>query len=146
MNKFYALSLCTFLLTGCATTSQVSTLPSDVYVATSDAPTYYSPNQSSSRTGYSFAQNELIHVVRRKKPNWIAFSYQNRTIYILEGFTSPTLVTPSAPRYSTTPSPTYSYPTPSSNSRGSSHNIQTGPRGGQYYINGNGNKTYIKRK
>lgn len=29
---------------------------------------------------------------------------------------------------------------------GSGHTIQTGPRGGRYYINKNGNKTYIKRK
>ena len=28
----------------------------------------------------------------------------------------------------------------------SSRTIQTGPRGGQYYINKNGNKTYIKKK
>jgi hypothetical protein len=25
------------------------------------------------------------------------------------------------------------------------HNIQTGPRGGQYYINSNGNKTYVPK-
>jgi hypothetical protein len=28
----------------------------------------------------------------------------------------------------------------------SGHNIRTGPRGGRYYINSNGNKTYIKHK
>lgn len=32
------------------------------------------------------------------------------------------------------------------NSSLSSRTIQTGPRGGKYYINKNGNKTYIKRK
>lgn len=26
------------------------------------------------------------------------------------------------------------------------HQVQTGPRGGRYYINSHGNKTYIKRK
>ena len=35
--------------------------------------------------------------------------------------------------------------TGSSNYNGS-NTIQTGPRGGQYYINKNGNKTYVKRK
>ena len=34
----------------------------------------------------------------------------------------------------------------SGSSTGSGRTIQTGPRGGQYYINKNGNKTYIKRK
>jgi hypothetical protein len=42
--------------------------------------------------------------------------------------------------------------TPKSSTNGSSSSsygsrvIQTGPRGGQYYINSHGNKTYIKRK
>jgi hypothetical protein len=35
---------------------------------------------------------------------------------------------------------------PSNGSSSSSHFIQTGPRGGRYYINGNGNKTYVKHK
>lgn len=54
----------------------------------------------------------------------------------------------SAPSYTT---PTYSVPTytPSySNynySSASSRTIHTGPRGGRYYINSNGNKTYVKR-
>lgn len=47
--------------------------------------------------------------------------------------------TPSSPSYS---SDSYS---PSS-SGSSSRTIYTGPRGGRYYINSNGNKTYIKRR
>lgn len=46
---------------------------------------------------------------------------------------------------STSNSSTYSpssYSTPPSSP---SRNIQTGPRGGQYYINSNGNKTYVKK-
>jgi hypothetical protein len=38
--------------------------------------------------------------------------------------------------------PTYNYSSPSSYE--SNKTIYTGPRGGQYYINSNGNKTYIK--
>jgi hypothetical protein len=50
-------------------------------------------------------------------------------------YSSPSYSTYSAPSYSTYSSPTYSsYSTP----------IYTGPRGGTYYINSNGNKTYIK--
>lgn len=40
------------------------------------------------------------------------------------------------------PSSSSSYSTPSSSA---SRDIQTGPRGGQYYINSNGNKTYTKK-
>lgn len=46
---------------------------------------------------------------------------------------------PINPSYST---PSYSIP---SSSLPTLRNIQTGPRGGQYYINSNGNKTYIKK-
>lgn len=42
--------------------------------------------------------------------------------------------------------PTASRPSSvSSGSSGSGQNIQTGPRGGKYYINSNGKKTYIKK-
>lgn len=37
-------------------------------------------------------------------------------------------------------------PSPSSGSSPSNHTIHTGPRGGKYYINKNGNKTYVKKK
>tara|TARA_R110002111_G_scaffold262735_1_gene340534 strand:- start:1221 stop:1901 length:681 start_codon:yes stop_codon:yes gene_type:complete len=43
-------------------------------------------------------------------------------------------------------SPTYSSPSYSVPSTSSSRTIQTGPRGGKYYINSNGNKTYVKKK
>jgi hypothetical protein len=36
--------------------------------------------------------------------------------------------------------------TSTGSSAGSGHDIQTGPRGGKYYINSNGNKTYVKKK
>lgn len=41
------------------------------------------------------------------------------------------------------------YPSPTNTTKSTyspTRTIQTGPRGGQYYINKNGNKTYIKRK
>lgn len=40
---------------------------------------------------------------------------------------------------------TYSYSNYSTPSYTSTSTIYTGPRGGQYYINSNGNKTYISR-
>ena len=50
------------------------------------------------------------------------------------------------PQYTRNTTPAYvpAYSAPSS-SGSSSRSIQTGPRGGKYYINKNGNKTYIKR-
>jgi hypothetical protein len=141
MNKLYALLLLTWLLAGCATTSQVSTLPTDVYIATINAPSYFSSIDGASQTGIQFTQNQQVHILRRKKPNWIIVSYEGREVYISEGFTSPTQVDPATiSRYSKPTTPTYSAPASSGRS------IQTGPRGGKYYINGNGNKTYIKRK
>lgn len=47
-------------------------------------------------------------------------------------------------------SPSYSYPQNNFKHKSSSYNfnsgrtIYTGPRGGKYYINSNGNKTYVK--
>ena len=35
---------------------------------------------------------------------------------------------------------------PSALNYGTGHNIQTGSRGGQYYINSNGNKTYVPKR
>ena len=35
---------------------------------------------------------------------------------------------------------------PAASFYGSGHAIQTGSRGGQYYINGNGNKTYVPKR
>jgi hypothetical protein len=49
----------------------------------------------------------------------------------------------------TTPSSNYTPATNSTNSYSypsSSRTIHTGPRGGRYYINSNGNKTYVKKK
>ena len=39
--------------------------------------------------------------------------------------------------------PSFNYSTPTFNSGSSMKMIQTGPRGGKYYINSNGNKTYV---
>jgi hypothetical protein len=51
-----------------------------------------------------------------------------------------------APKYRSSSTNTGSsrYSTPSST--GSNKTIYSGPKGGQYYINGKGNKTYIKKK
>lgn len=48
--------------------------------------------------------------------------------------------------YSNTSPNTKSYQSSGSSSYGGTHTIHTGPRGGQYYINKNGNKTYVKKR
>ena len=62
------------------------------------------------------------------------------TSYTSTTYTTPTYSTTSysTPTYYTTP--TYTTPTYSSSST-----LYTGPRGGTYYINSNGNKTYVSR-
>jgi hypothetical protein len=50
----------------------------------------------------------------------------------------------STPSYSTPSYSSPSYATPRSTTSSYSNPVYTGPRGGQYYINSNGNKTYIK--
>lgn len=148
MNKLYALLLLTWLFAGCATTSQVSAPPADVYIAVNNAPCYLSPSLNDSPTGSLFTQNQQVHVLRHEKPNWVVVSYEGREVFIPEGFTSTTKVEASS--FVSTPStpPTYLAPPTPTPSTGASGNrtIYTGPRGGKYYINGNGNKTYIKRK
>lgn len=47
--------------------------------------------------------------------------------------------------YFSTPTAPSIYSTPSTTLPSSSPVIHTGPRGGQYYINSNGNKTYVKK-
>ena len=66
------------------------------------------------------------------KPGTVSYSSSTSSY---STYSSPSYSTYSAPSYSTYSSPTYSsYSTP----------VYTGSRGGTYYINSNGNKTYIK--
>ena len=78
-------------------------------------------------------------------------SYPN-TYYkpVSSPYTTPTYSTPARSSYST---PSYStstyvmpasYPSTYSTPSYSSQTIYTGPRGGTYYINSNGNKTYVR--
>jgi hypothetical protein len=72
--------------------------------------------------------------------------YSSPSTYSSPSYSSPSYSSPSysIPTYS---SPTYSspsYATPSSSNSIYSNPVYVGPRGGQYYINSNGNKTYIR--
>lgn len=70
---------------------------------------------------------------------------KRRTSYASTYSSTPTYTTPtysssySTPSYSTT-----TYTTPSYSSYSSTPTVYTGSRGGTYYINSNGNKTYVR--
>lgn len=102
-----------------------------------------------SRKFESVKQNESVAVTKKLENDWVAIIYKGTRYYC-----QMTSLIPSreyanqlkgSPGNNTPPasSPTY---TPSNSSYTPSQTIRTGPRGGQYYINKNGNKTYIKRK
>lgn len=77
---------------------------------------------------------------RTRRGNSSTSTYRKAT------YTSPTYLAPSYKSY-TTPTystPTYSTPSYSTPSYSGSQTLYTGPRGGTYYINSNGNKSYVR--
>jgi hypothetical protein len=97
---------------------------------------YYRSNGTYVQGYYKTAPNNTINDNFTTKPNVNPYTGQ-------KGYIEPTYTTPSYNNssYSTTPSYNNStYSTPSYSAP-----VQTGPRGGSYYINGNGNKTYVKK-
>jgi hypothetical protein len=111
--------------------------------------TYVQPHQ---RTAPNYTRNDNYSTVGNVNPYTGKAGTQPRDSYSAITTTSSYYSTPtysnnstySAPTRSTytstytPPARTYSSPNYSSN-----HTIYTGSRGGQYYINSNGNKTYV---
>ena len=112
--------------------------------------TYVQPHQ---RTAPNYTRNDNYSTVGNVNPYTGKAGTQPRDGYTTTRTTSTHYNTPtysntstySAPIYRSTYTPTYTPPvtTYSSPSYSSSQTIYTGPRGGQYYINSNGNKTYV---
>nr|WP_314896933.1 hypothetical protein [uncultured Flavobacterium sp.] len=113
---------------------------------------YYRSNgtyvQSYQRTAPNYTRNDNYSTVGNVNPYTGKAGTVPRDSYYVAPttYTSPTYSTPtyssssySAPTYNSSYSST-SYSTPSYSS---SQTIYTGPRGGTYYINSNGNKTYV---
>ncbi len=106
---------------------------------------YYRSNGTYVQGHYKTSPNNTINDNFTTKPNVNPYTGQ-------KGYIEPTYTTPSY-NNSTYSTPSYnnsSYSTPSYNNStystpSYSVPVQTGPRGGNYYINGNGNKTYIKK-
>ena len=108
--------------------------------------TYVQPHQ---RTAPNYTRNDNYSTVGNVNPYTGKAGTQPRDGYTTTRTTSNNYSTPTysntstyTPTY-TPPVTTYSSSSYSSPSYNSSQTIYTGPRGGQYYINSNGNKTYV---
>lgn len=109
--------------------------------------TYVQPHQ---RTAPNYTRNDNYSTVGNTNPYTGKAGTVPRDSYYVAPttYTTPTTYSSSSystPTYSSTYTPsTYSTPTTySTPSYSSTQTIYTGSRGGQYYINSNGNKTYI---
>lgn len=103
-----------------------------VYFINSERSLLYSDANRNSKTEVVTA-SEGLFVVRDYDDTWVNVRYKKKLYYIprgaLRGY-KPHISTPTKSAH------TY-YP--------STNTIHTGPKGGKYYINSNGNKTYIKK-
>ena len=86
--------------------------------------------QGDSRTRRGNSSTSTYRKATYTSPTYLAPSYKT--------YTTPTYSTPT---YST---PTYSTPSYSTPSYSGSQTLYTGSRGGTYYINSNGNKSYVR--
>lgn len=136
MNKL--LLLCLLWLSSCAlTVPQYSYVaPAEYYVPVATN-VYASPHGMP--TGTMPAGSNLTVVGEFN--HWLIVRGPGTTDYWMR---RTSLLSGSAPStYSTYSAPAYSAPAYSPAPAGTTHDTYTGPRGGHYYINGNGNKTYV---
>lgn len=103
------------------------------------APLFSSP-QSGSSDFVTVASTGRPLFVLGVHDGWYRVRYSDNQIYYTRPYWLSKLR--KKPLYSRNTQPDY---TPNYSPSSTSHSIQTGPRGGKYYINKNGNKTYIKR-
>jgi hypothetical protein len=127
------------LLLGACTvnkTTYTAMNPVVYYITIDDAPIFLSSQDTTSAANHLVA-NTAVTVVGHYAPDWYVIKWSGKPYYLRRKYTGTSRT--SAYRY-ISPTPR----TRGGGSSGSSHYIQTGPRGGKYYINKNGNKTYIK--
>ncbi|MBE7698659.1 HNH endonuclease signature motif containing protein [Tenacibaculum finnmarkense] len=94
-------------------------------------------NSKSSNSTYSGTDNSQKTIYTGSRGGKYYYNSSGKKVYV-KSKKKTTNSYYSSPNYS---SPTYSVPNNSS-----SKTIHTGSRGGKYYINSNGNKTYVKKK
>jgi colicin import membrane protein len=142
MTKLYLL-LFALLLHSCAPSAYVSSAsaftsvsPTFYYAVVPVVSLYEKPTSTTEKI--TITKGDKVLVVGHQAPNWYILKIDGVTYYAAEN-----LFTANAP----VPAPVVNLSMPGNGgSAGNSHDVQTGPRGGRYYINKNGNKTYIKRK
>lgn len=130
LKYLYALLL--LCLASCATTTptyQAST-PELYFTTKAELPLYKRPSMRARAVRLHSLQR--LSVVGRMEPSWCLVRYNDAVYYVECKYLELTQTA----QYNYTPSYTPRSTTP--------RTIHTGPRGGRYYINKNGNKTYIK--
>jgi hypothetical protein len=121
--------LALLLLTGCATanTSSDEQPVNALFEPMGSFAYYYARPDSTINEAGSLPAGQPIQIIGRRG-RWYRSQYPNqRSYYFLVGSLAASAGFNSSPY-------------------NGSRTIQTGPRGGHYYINKNGNKTYIPRK
>lgn len=139
-KSLYFLFACLLTIASCTTAqigntgaaSEYTPMNSVSYYADEDTPLFVSLRDTVQAVNHLVA-NTPVMVIGHKNSRWYVLTWRERRYYTRVVYLHST---PVKRQYT----PVYS--TPSSTSR----SIQTGPRGGRYYINKNGNRTYIKRR
>lgn len=116
----------------------------DFYSDSKPTPIYRSASDTASKATIYLKPIDNVSVVGEYSPGWAVIKREG-ILYIaparqLIGYQSYRRMRSIMSSTGTGSSTDYSPST------GSYHSIQTGPRGGHYYINSHGNKTYVKRK
>jgi hypothetical protein len=146
MTNLYTLLLACLLFLGSCTSTQT------LYTTHNDVPVYLAPTTYAPQVvGYLPHSRAFTKPEPSSKKGWYYVLYGDNQFGFIEARylgkvqPAPTASIPSVPRPSESQSVSSgSSSSPVSSSSGS-HVIYTGPRGGRYYINKNGNKTYVKK-
>lgn len=150
----------TVSLPSCVTTSFTTVPPIEYYTKNDSVPLYRTPSTKGSSVKF-LPKSTLVHVSGVSKQRgssdpmytvsdpeeneWYVVVIDGIRYYVLKKYLMTEAEYFALQERAPAPQPSYSSPTRSSYSS-PSRTIQTGPRGGKYYINSNGNKTYIRRK
>ena len=126
------------------------------YKLSENAPGYSSVfdtlTTSTSSAPYAFRKNDKLLVTEYPFPQWAkgvkngsSFLVRTKSLILAES-PSPESIAAQKAYQEALKSPPQPVPATNTNSSPGYQSIQIGPRGGHYYINKNGNKTYIRRK
>jgi len=129
-------------LSSCASFVTYTTAPTTTYYAAGNTWAFHKP---SGKPVYQLKPGQQVSVIGFYRDWWVVQHGEEKLLI-------PDLSLEVNPSESTSASDWYYFPhgqirTRSGgiapNTNDTNHDLYTGPRGGQYYINGNGNKTYI---